>query len=151
MKTISAIGKTALTKMFKPVSICNAMEMTERSVVFPKEEFDIRKTFDVRTSWKSHEMSIHSCGHITYYVWSLELGLHVLDVSPDHNMAQTIVMLGLDSTPSHVIFHRYSFNEETGTEEVYTCYRLTQKQEELIESTIEKIKNFKIEVISDLY
>ena len=139
LPTISKIGEAVLLRIFKPRSVCSALEQTEVDVYFPKEKIDLLPRCDVYTG-KKHFGNVQSTYGQLYYIWGMEQGLHLLPFTEDDNLLSGIVRVISKQTrsvsPSHVISCVWQNNDVTGSSHKYTVYRLTQEQEQEIYSCV---------------
>jgi hypothetical protein len=141
LSTINKIGQSALIHLYKPHSIYNAMEQSERSVYFPKEEYNLGAQLNPGHH-SSNEMNINSNSGRSYQVWGIEIGRCFLEVSKDENAFDAISKLEClksseTSSPSHFIIREYSSDDISGDHETYTVYRISQKQEADIKAYVE--------------
>jgi hypothetical protein len=133
LSTINKIGQSALIHLYKPHSIYDAMQQSERSVCFPKEEYDLEAELKVNRH-SSNQMNINYNSGRSYQVWGIEIGRRFLKVLNGDNALDAIARLKClksseTSAPSHLIVYEWSSNDVSGDHETYTVYRLSQKQE----------------------
>ena len=133
LSTINKIGQSALIHLYKPHSIYNAMEQSERSVCFPKEEYDLEVELKANHH-SNNQMNINSNSGRSYQTWGIEIGRQFLKVYNGDNALDAIARLEClrsseTNSPSHLIVREWSSNDISGDHETYTVYRLSQKQE----------------------
>ncbi|MCR4280550.1 MAG: hypothetical protein NUV82_03950 [Candidatus Komeilibacteria bacterium] len=131
MKTITKIGKDALTKYFskKPAFMKELREKWFTEVIFSKKPIDLSTSLDTDFEQKL------PTNYSFYKMWSIEIGMLSLELKKDQTLLKGISKklnkLQKEDGPSHIIAgERITRNctipEVTTT---YTIYRLTEDQE----------------------
>lgn len=138
MKTISQIGKAALSRIFKSESSMKGNFTTfERTVTFPNEELSLTKCIFQYTGeyGKNEETTFDT----KVQVWGIELGLQDVDIIADGEMLLdslcSIQKWEKNVYPSHLIityFKKYSnYSDKCGSEhEDVFIYRISEKQKQ---------------------
>ncbi len=136
MNTITKIGKAALTRLFSSKKF-NADKITfddfgfNLAGIVPPDEAGGTKWFG--------DHSIKDEG-TSYYIWSIELGLHSLEAAEGETFADAIANFLRNHSPfgpypSHIIVcSGWSDDEEDECRYVYAIHRFTQEEDRAIET-----------------
>lgn len=154
MKTITQIGRTALTRLFNAdvQHSDDGKVSTYTKVSFPKGEYDLSQIP------KERSISDHMYYPQKYFIWSIELGLFQLELQFTESILNSIVNVAKTPRrtkfedeynitkepiiPSHLIFFESSSNSDTDhsiVDDDYKVYRLTPTQELAIKLLIESL------------
>lgn len=139
LTTIAKIGEAALTRLFNPHYICNAMEQSSCDVVFPKQQiYELDDEINVACN-NSHYGNLQFKSGRGYSVWGIGIGHVGVPIINGDNGLDAIARLDclrFGTVPSHFIVRDWSSDDISGEKEIYTIYRLTPQQEGSIKSYV---------------